>query len=303
MALGHKGDRRPGRRAFQPTIDGRLETRVLLSHASVIKSHTAAGGQAVVITNTSGQQFFVSVTEGTIRAFPAPGGRASFVVDGTSSNTLMEINQIIPPHKPTRGAHTFNSTLGAGTGVLNIAAINVTSGYINSIEGYHTAILSGPISIGGASQVNRIALLAIQAGGSIGVGGDLNTLDVYNSAIFSGSTGLFVARDLNWLEVGGDLTFSNGANLTVGRGVGQIFQLPKGSGNGGQGIYVNGNLTIGANDVATVGTNIGPFGVLVNGNFSGGSRFTIDGIPLTSNIPISSITGAPTIAVHGKATA
>ena len=224
----------------------------------------------------------------------------------TTSNTLMEINQIIPMHKPAKGAHSFNSTLGNGTGILNIAAINVTSGFINSIEGYHTAVLSGPITIAGASSVNRIALLAIQSGGSINVGGDLDTLDVFNSADFSNSSGLTVARDLNWVELNGDLSFTNGANLTVGRGVGQIFQVAKGSGGAGQGIYVNGNLTIGANSSASIGTNVGPFGVLVNGSFSGASRFSVFGVPLTTNLPVTTITGAgvtSAIVVKGPFTA
>jgi hypothetical protein len=294
MALGHKDGRRSRRRAFQPTIDGRLETRVLLS-TTAIRSQTAAGGQAVVITNTVGQRFYVSVTDGTIQAFPASNGRVSFVLNGTTSDTYMEINQIIPMHSTTSGAHTFNASLGAQTQVLNIAAINVTSGFINSIEGYHTASLSGPISIGGTGAVNRIALLSILPGGSIGVGGDLETLDIANSADFSGSTGLFVGRDLNWFEAGGDVEFVNGANMFVGRYVGQVFQAAKGSGNAGQGIFVGGNLTIGTNDVMNVTNNIGPFGILVNGNFAGLSRLFIGGFSLASGLTPS----GTTVVVHG----
>ena len=235
MALGHKDGRRSRRRAFVPAMDGRieLETRVLLS-ATSIRSQTAAGGQAVVITSTNGLQFFVSVTEGTIQGYPAPGGRVSFVVNGTTSDTEMEINQIIPKHSPVSSAHTFNSTL-SGNDILNIASINVTSGSIGDIEGYHTAVLSGPISAGGTTPVNRIALLAILPGGSIGVGGDLDTLDIFNSANFTESSGLYVGRDLNWFEVGGDLSFTDGANMVVGRGIGQIFQVAKGSATPGRG--------------------------------------------------------------------
>ena len=304
MALGHKDGRRPRSRAYQPTIDGRLETRVLLSTMAQIRSQTAAGGQAVVITNTVGQQFYVSVTEGTIQGFPAPGGRVSFVLNGSTSNTLMEINQIIPMHKPTQGAHTFNATLGVQTQVLNIASINVTSGFINSIEGYHTATLSGPITIGGVNPVNRIALLSIMPGGSIGVGGDLDTLDILNSADFSESNGLFVGRDLNWFEAGGDVSFTNGANMIVGRGIGQVFQVAKGSGNGGQGMFVNGNLTIGPNNfIATGYNNAGPFGILINGNFSGASKLTFAGVPVTVVNPISTTTGNFSVSVHGAVTA
>lgn len=303
MTLGHKDGRRPGRRAFQPTIDGRLETRVLLSKVSPIRSQTAAGGAAVVVTNTNGQQFFISVTQGTIQAFPAPGGRVSLVANGTTSNTLLEINSIIPKHKPSKGAHTFDPSLGSGTGVLNIAAINITSGFINSIEGYHTAILSGPLSVGGNSAINRIALTAIQPGGSIGVGNDLNTLDILNNAEFNGSTGLFVGRDLNWFETGGNVSFTNGANMVVGRGLGQIFQVAKGSGNAGQGMFVGGNLTVGTNDsIAITSNNAGPYGILVSGNLSGYSRITLAGIPFSVFNPISSTTGNFTLQARGTAT-
>ena len=299
MALGRKDGRRPRSRAFQPTLDGRLETRVLLSKMAQIRSQTAAGGQAVVITNTVGQQFFVSVTQGTIQASPASGGRVNFVLKGSTSDTLMEINQIIPMHKPNKGAHTFNSTLGAGTGILNVNSINVASGSINAIEGYHTATLSGPITVNGTNPVNRIALQSIMPGGSISVGGDLDTLDVVNTADFTAAPGLFVGRDLNWFESGGNVSFTNGANMIVQRGLGQVFQAAKGSGNSGQGMYVGGNLTIGPNDVVSAATaNAGLFGVLVLGNASGVSRFTFAGIPVTL-IPPLNYSGGSAFVVQG----
>jgi hypothetical protein len=305
MALGHKDGRRSRRRAFQPTIDGRLETRVLLSTMAQIRSQTAAGGQAVVITNTFGQKFFVSVNEGTIKAFPASGGRVSFVLNGSTSNTSMEINQIIPMHSPTGGAHTFNTKLGIATNILNIASITATSGSIFAIEGYHTAVLSGPISLGSTSAVNRIALLSIMPGGSINVGGDLDTLDIVNDANFSTSPGLFVGRDLNWFEAGGDVSFTNGANMVVGRGVGQVFQFAKGSGNSGQGINVMGSLTIGTNDGISIGTNAGLFGILINGNLTGSSRLFLAGVPVSlfnPPSPISTNPLVPTVLVRGTET-
>jgi hypothetical protein len=303
MALGHKDGRRPRSRAFQPTIDGRLETRVLLSTMTQIRSQTAAGGQAVVITNTVGQQFFVSVTQGTIQAFPASDGRVSLVAKNTTSNTLLEINQIIPMHSSTEGAHTFNSAMGGGTGLLNIASITISSGSINSIEGYHTAVLSGPLTVAGTTPVNRIALTAVLPGGSIGVGGDLDTLDILNDADFTNSTGLFVGRDLNWFETGGNVSFTDGANMIVSRGIGQVFQVAKGSGNAGQGMYIGGNLTIGVGDsIAANSVNAGPFGVLVIGNLSGASRFTFQGLPITMFNPISTTTGFFSYFVYGTAT-
>ena len=281
MALGHKDSRRPGRRAFQPTIDGRLETRVLMAQLTV-RTQVAAGGAAVVVTNTNGAQFFVSVTQGTIRGTPAPGGRVNLVASGTNSNTLLEINQIIPMHSGHNTAHTFDPTLANATGTLNIASLNVTSGRISAIEGYHTAILSGPLTVSGTSTVGRIAFSAIRAGGSINVGGTLSTLDIYNDAVFDRSAGLAVGLDLDWFEVGGNLSFDDGANMVVGRDLGALPQVAKGSGNPGQGLYVNGNFTIGtAGKVAIVrniGTNLNPIGILVNGNFSGASRFSVGGL-------------------------
>lgn len=274
MALGHQDDRRRVRRTFQPTLDGRLETRQLLS-TMAIRSQTAAGGQAVVITNTNGQQFFVSVTQGTIQGTPASNGRINLIAKGTNSNTLLEINQIIPTHG-FHTAHKFNTSLGASTGILNIASINIVSGFINSIEGYHTAILSGPITANGTAAVNRIALTAIYPGGSISVGGDLLTLDILNSATFSQSSGLSVGRDLNWFETGGNVTFQNGANMTVSRDLGLMPQFAKGSGNAGQGMNIGGNFTIATTSKVTIGRNI-PFGVVISGNFSGFSRFTVGG--------------------------
>ena len=281
MALGHKDSRRPGRRAFQPTIDGRLETRVLMAQLAV-RTQVAAGGAAVVVTNTNGAQFFVSVTQGSIRGTPAPGGRVNLVASGTNSNTLLEINQIIPMHSGHNTAHTFDPTLANATGTLNIASLNVTSGRISAIEGYHTAILSGPLTVSGTSTVGRIAFSAIRAGGSINVGGTLSTLDIYNDAVFDRSAGLAVGLDLDWFEVGGNLSFDDGANMVVGRDLGALPQVAKGSGNPGQGLYVNGNFTIGtAGKVAIVrniGTNLNPIGILVNGNFSGASRFSVGGL-------------------------
>ena len=294
MALGHKDHRRPGRRAFQPTLDGRLETRVLMAQLSV-RTQTADGGGAVVVTNTNGAQFYVSVTQGTIKGTPAAGGRVSFVVNGTTSNTLMEINQIIPMHSTTKGAHTFNPTLANASGVLNIDSIKVTSGFIDAIEGYHTATLSGPITVSGTSSVDRIALLAIKPGGSINVGGSLNTLDIYNNADFTMSAGLAVGLDLNWFEVGENLTFDDGANMVVGRDLGNLPQVAKGSGNAGQGLHVNGNFTIGTQGKVVIerniGTNLNPIGILVDGNFSGTTRFTVGGLvygPLSVDGTISS---------------
>ncbi len=114
MALGHKDGRRPGRRVFQPTVDDRLETRVLLS-SSGLKIQTAAGGQAVVVTEPSGQQFFVSVNHGTIQGTPASNDRINLVVEGSNGQYIPRNQSDHPRASLThRGAPTtFNSGLSS----------------------------------------------------------------------------------------------------------------------------------------------------------------------------------------------
>ncbi len=279
--------RRSDRRAFRPSLEGdRLESRALMTRlaGNGVSTQTAFGGLASVVTDPQGEQFYVSVVNGgTVRASPAPGGRVSLVVDGSNSQSMLEINQIQPQHSSKSGAHSFRGQLSQQTGILKIASIAVTSGSIGAIEGYHDANLYGPIVVAGANPVNRIAFNAIEPGASIGVGGDLNTLDVLSDARFSGSTGLFVGRDLHWFETGGDLSFQNGANFNVIRNLGSVFQPAKGSGNAGQGLFVGGSLTVGPNDAFSIG-RFNSFGVLVNGDLNGFSRITIDTLPLVTYI-------------------
>ena len=65
-------------------------------------------------------------------------------------------------------------------------------------------------------------------------------------------------------------------------------------------MYVNGNLTIGTDDVIAVGTNLGPYGVLINGEFSGATRFVVAGLPVTE-FPISPYTLQPYFfSFHGS---
>jgi len=282
MANERREARRPDRRAFRPTLDGTLESRKLLSRASAsIRSQTAAGGQAVVVTTPDTSQFFVSVLNGgTVRATPASGGRVNLIVTGSTVDTLLEINQITSNHSTKTGAHTFDPNNATPFSLLNVASIRVTSGLIGAIEGYRDTALSGPITINGTSRVDRIAFDKILPGGSIRVGGDLNTLDVLNDADFNASAGLFVARDLNWFEVGGNLTFERGANFVVGRDLGLVAQPAKGSGGGGQGLFVNGNFTIAAPNSAAVLRNLNA--IIINGNLSGASRITVIGQNITT---------------------
>ena len=95
MAHDRTEGRRPGRRMFRPTIDGRLETRELLSKVATIRAQVAYGGQAAVVTEPTAQQFYVSVINGgTIRVTPANGNRVNIVVNGSTIDTMLEINQV-----------------------------------------------------------------------------------------------------------------------------------------------------------------------------------------------------------------
>lgn len=268
------------RRAFRPTLDGRLETRVLLA-ASAIRAQTASGGQAVVVTIPDGERFFVSVQYGgTVRATPASNGRVNLSVDGTNSGSLLEINRILP--KQVKGtAHTFDKSLAGSVTKLNIASIKVTTGSISAIEGYQTANLSGPITVNGSTRVDRIALNSILPGGSIQVSGDLNTLDIYRDVQLTSPTGISVGRDLSWFEAYGNVSITNGSTLTVGRDLGANFQPAKGTGNAGQGVNITGNLAIDPGSSITVTRNFAPpAGFVVTGNLTGAANITIGGLPL-----------------------
>ena len=249
---------------------------------SAIRSQTAAGGEAVVITGTDNVRYYVSIYNGgTIRATPASNGRVNLIVDGSNSGSLLEINRIVAGVRNNNGAHTFRSQ-GTAASRLNIASITISSGFIGAIEGYQTANLSGPIVVTNATRVDRIAFSSILPGGSISVAGDLNTLDVYRDVTLSGAS-ISIGRDLNWFQTYGNVTLTNGGNFLVGRDVGETVQPAKGSGNAGQGIYIAGNLTINTGSNFAVARNI-PIvtgvtgaGVVVLGNFNGLSRFFVAG--------------------------
>ena len=217
---------------------------------------TAAGGQAVVITNTNGQQFYVSVTHGTVQATPASGGPDQPDCGRVDTVTYLEINQIIPMHSPKEGAHTFNSTLGQMASSTSPRSRS-TTGTIISIEGYHDAVLSGPMRVSSTStgQPDRLHSRSSRAARSASAA-TLDTLDILNDADFSKSTGLSVGQDLNWFDLGGNLTFENGANMIVGRDLGLSRRSAKGSGNAGQGLFVNGNFTVSAQQSVAIGRNL-----------------------------------------------
>jgi hypothetical protein len=358
--------RRRNRRAFQPTLDGQLESRVVLStipgrafiahpqigfayahnnppflsqharpfprgfnstpHAAVFTAH---GGQSAhVIMNGGG--FSLSLVEfqatpvagvtnptnlqtttvtgqatsasgpiqvkGTIRVYPLAGGQIGVIVDGTNNLTELDINPLPFPQRKSY-AHSFAYGFAGRPSTINIASIDVTSGSIGAILGYHTANLTGPLTIDGNGNTDRIAFNSMTPGSSIVTGGDINTLDVYNSANLSGAnTGISVGRDLNFMNIGGDLTLSNGANLFVGRNLGNVPQPTKGSETGiaqptstltnqlNAGMLVQGNLFIGQGSSFRVagelspGVNTQPATVVIRGNLEGAARFIVPGL-------------------------
>lgn len=235
--LGRRADRRrAGQRAFQPTLDGRLETRLLMKVGKFGDLYpaghiqTAFGGQAVDITTSTGQSFFVVVSTGQVRAYAMPGGRFGLTVSGTDNQSILSINPIIDS-KVAHTGHVQNNRQSAYNGMINIGAINITDGQINSVLGYKTAVLSGPLFAFGTNPIDRIAFDQIAPGASIITGGDVNTLDVFGSVILSGAgTGINIGRDLNTMNVGGDLDIANGAFMNVTRYVGLTPQPAKGTG-------------------------------------------------------------------------
>jgi hypothetical protein len=339
-----KGRRSPGR-AFRPTIDGQLESRLLqtvykghtvsrflLSHPSAkaaynlrqppftavdappfhkdfrvksaVGAQTRRGGQAVEVTALDGSHYLVKLDYssntlatanaegasgqlgnsssaaavslvsqqnanypqpiGTVRAYAMAGGRVGIIVDGSTPNTELTINPLGLPQKKGY-AHSFAYGESTRNHVLNIGQITITSGQIGAILGFQVADLSGPLVVSGSSSIDRIAFNQLLPGAIISTGGDVQTLDILNSATLSGpGTGVFIGRDLNLLNIGGDLTITNGANFIVGRNLGLVPQPPKGTGTGSNILALNFTVASGQ----TITTTIPSVGGFVQGNIA-----------------------------------
>lgn len=298
--------RRRKRRAFRPEVEGEMETRMLPSgfagHVVGQAEHIAPreffahrppthvpfgprvgiqsffGGQGARVAVGNGEVFNISVYNpanpliagGQIHAFPMSGGRVGLLVAGTTQQSVLSID---PQPFPLRvgTAHDFAYRVDNQTQTLNIGEIIVKSGNIYQILGYHTADLSGPIIVNGFGTVDRIALDSILPGGSIDIGGTLNTLDVVHTANFDGGSGLYVGRDLNWMDIGQDLDFSGGSGMYIARDLGLVAQGAKGSDTGGQGALVHGNVNIAPGSSMNFGRYIdAPF--TIYGSLNGYSR-------------------------------
>jgi hypothetical protein len=274
--------RRIDRRAFRPTLDGRLESRKLLAHfgrwgyiypANHIQ--TAQNGQAVDITTTTGQSFFIQVSGGgTVQAYAMTGGRYGLRLLGTNSQTVVTINPVVDSIiKQT--AHTFNTRQSQYSGMINIGSISVATGMINDILGYKTAILSGPLVATGTNPIDRIAFDALAPGTNIITGGDVNTLDIATTVNLSGrNTGINVGRNLNFFSTFGDINVSNGANFIVGSDIGLFGQPAKGTGPSS----IPGNASF-LSSTSTVTTFPGyqAFAIQGNVNIASGSTMTFGG--------------------------
>ncbi|MBV8608871.1 MAG: hypothetical protein JO034_15610, partial [Singulisphaera sp.] len=224
-----------------------------------VKVEVAHGGQSVKVGTPDGSHFLISLTQfvptpptsttgaavavtqapiqgqipgsgpvqpiGTVRAYQMSGGRVGLILDGTTTQSELDISPF--PFPQRKGyAHSFAYGSTKQTHVLNIGQITVNSGVISAINGYHTANLSGPLVIGGThydssgpqpEPVDRIAFNALLPGASIETAGDLNTLDVLNGVNLNSGPGIVIGRDLNLFNAGQDVNLSNGASIRVGR--------------------------------------------------------------------------------------
>jgi hypothetical protein len=286
MGTKRGGARRPNRHTFRPALDDQLEKRSLLSRVNVFAvppSHfppvqfralTFNGGKGVRVQTRDGEFTDIHLTgEGTVRAFPLPGDRVAVRVDGSTASTVLSFDPR-NPQKVFGTAHDFPTGQTRQDHLLDVGSLSITSGKIAEILGYRTAVLSGPLIVGGTTAVNRIAFFQLLPGASIGVGGDLDTLDVFSDATLSGGTGISVGRDLNWFLVSGSLSLTNGASIAVGRDLGFQPQVPRGTDPGGVGGVIGGNLTIGPGSAFGITRAVDNL-VIIEGNFVGDSESRI----------------------------
>lgn len=273
-----------------------------------IQTQVKFGGKIVEVTDNDGEHYEVGVIgNGTVRVAPLSNGSAGIILDGTDDRSELVIEKKVK-REGKNNAHRFPIGQTRQDGVLNVGSVTVSSGRISQILGYHTAVLSGPVVVGSTDPVDRIAFDTILPGASIQVGGDLNTLNVVNGAIFSGAgTGLFVGRDLNLATIGGNLTLENNAQVLIGRDIGLVPQTAKGTGPGSQnptlpaptvespgnvdviGGSIQGNLTINPGSNFRVGRNIqNP--LLIAGNVVGSTRFAVLGTIARVEV-LGSVTG------------
>jgi hypothetical protein len=249
--------------------------------------------------------------QGTVRAYAMPGGKVGIIVDG--STTQMQLNIDPLPFSQRKGyAHSFAYAEAGRSHILNIGSLNITSGQIQAILGFHSADLSGPLVIGGDNTVDRIAFTDLLPGASIGVAGSLNTLDIYGNVNLTSGPGIQIGRDLNLFNAGGNVTFANGASFVIDRFVGLLPQPPKGTGTGSNILSLNQSLlgTGTSTVIPSVSANIqGNFTVGPGSAFFIGSGVANSSATSTSNTSSSQVGGSPspfvisgTLSVPSRAT-
>jgi hypothetical protein len=236
---------------------------------------------------------------GTVRAYAMPGGKVGIIVDGSTPNTELTINPLGLPQKKGY-AHSFAYGESTRNHILNIGQLTINSGEIGAILGYQDAVLSGPLIADGSSSIDRIAFDELLPGATISTGGDLQTLDILNSATLSGAgTGVFVGRDLNLLNVGGNLEITNGANFIVGRNLGLVPQPPKGTGTGSNILALNFTAVSGT----TISVTIPSVGAFIQGNvaITPGSVFGIGSLIHAAMYITGSVTLSRLFVFYGSA--
>ncbi|WP_165232254.1 hypothetical protein [Aquisphaera insulae] len=283
------------------SVDG-TKYRIQLGYISNTVATTAGDGAGGTYTQTSTtpasviQPSTYPMPIGVVRAYAMPGGKVGIIVDGSTANTQLTINPL--PSAIRKGyAHSYAYGQANQGHLLNVGQITVNSGQIGSIEGFHSADLSGPIVVSGTSTVDRIAFNSIQPGASISTGGSVNTLDVLQGINLNTGSSIEIGRDLNLLNAGGDINLSNGSKITIGRDLGAILQPPKGTGSGSNvlslnqavvgttsnlsepsvGAYLQGALNVNAGSAFVIGRQIDQ-PIYIIGDVTGASRVVIPGI-------------------------
>ncbi|WP_165248843.1 hypothetical protein [Paludisphaera soli] len=289
--------------------------RIQLAYVSNTQQTAAAEGAAGAYAVGSGQTALsiaqpteTPQPQGTVRVYPRPDGSVGIIVDGSTSNTELTISPL--PRSIRKGyAHSFAYGQAEQSRVLDVSSITINSGQIAAILGFHTADLTGPVSVSGTQAIDRMAFRSIQPGASITTGGDLNTLDVLQDVTLSGSN-ISIGRDLNLFNVGGNVSLQNGANVFVNRDMGLVAQAPKGTGTGanvltlnvplvgtqssqqypGVSAYIQGDLVINPGSQFAVGRAIDQL-FYVGGDLTGATGFSF----AESNVQDPSDPNAPPI--------
>jgi hypothetical protein len=263
---------------------------------------SATTGQNPIQNQVPGAQGVQPI--GTVRAYPMAGGKIGIIVDGTTTQSELDISPVGFPQRKGY-AHSFAYAQAAQSHILNIGQITVNTGQLSAINGFHTADLSGPVVVSSDQPVDRISFNALLPGASITTGGDLNTLDVLQGITLNSGPGIVIGRDLNLLNVGTNIDLSNGASIRIGRYLGLQAQPAKGTGNGSNFLALNQTL-LGTNSAAVLPGLAG--NVQGSFNLGAGSTFTVNsGIPNTSIQTATgtggTVTSSEAFLVNGQVTA